>query len=40
VDNMWPLVLATAAMLAIALVAVYVPTRRAASVEPIGALRQ
>ena len=40
VDSMWPLVLATAAMLAIALVAVYVPTRRAARVEPIEALRQ
>jgi predicted permease len=40
VDSVWPLALATAAMLAIALVAAYVPTRRAASVEPIGALRQ
>jgi putative ABC transport system permease protein len=40
VDSLWPLVLATAAMFAIALVAAYVPTRRAASVEPIGALRQ
>jgi len=40
VESLWPLVLATATMLAIALVAAYVPTRRAASVEPIGALRQ
>ena len=40
VDSTWPLVLATAAMLAIALVAAYVPTRRAASIEPIEALRQ
>ena len=39
VDSIWPLVLATAAMLAIALIAAYVPTRRAAAVEPIGALR-
>jgi ABC-type antimicrobial peptide transport system permease subunit len=40
VDSIWPLVLATAAMLAIALVAAYVPVRRAAGVEPIEALRQ
>jgi predicted permease len=40
VESLWPLALATATMLAIALVAAYVPTRRAASVEPIGALRQ
>jgi ABC-type antimicrobial peptide transport system permease subunit len=39
-DSVWPLVLATAAMLAIALVAAYVPARRAARVEPIEALRQ
>jgi ABC-type lipoprotein release transport system permease subunit len=36
---MWPLVLATAAMLAIALVAAYVPARRAARVEPVEVLR-
>jgi hypothetical protein len=40
VDSVWPLVLATAAMLAIALVAAYVPARRAARVEPFEALRQ
>jgi len=39
-DSVWPLVLATAATLAIALVAAHVPTRRAARVEPIEALRQ
>jgi predicted permease len=39
VDSMWPLVLATAAMLAIALVAAYVPARRAARVEPVEVLR-
>jgi hypothetical protein len=39
VDSMWPLVLATAAMLAIAMVAAYVPARRAARVEPVEALR-
>jgi predicted permease len=38
-DSMWPLVLATATMLAIALVAAYVPARRAARVEPVEALR-
>jgi putative ABC transport system permease protein len=38
-DSVWPLVLATAAMLAIALVAAYVPARRAARVEPVEALR-
>ena len=38
-DSVWPLVLATAAMLAIALVAAYVPARRAARVEPVDALR-
>ena len=40
VDSMWPLVFATAATLAIALVAAFVPTGRAARVEPIEALRQ
>jgi putative ABC transport system permease protein len=39
-DSVWPLVLATAAMLVIALVAAYVPARRAARVEPVEALRQ
>jgi predicted permease len=39
-NRVWPLVLATAAMLAVALVAAYVPARRAACVEPIDALRQ
>ncbi len=39
-DSVWPLVLATVAMLAIALVAAYVPARRAARVEPVEALRQ
>ncbi|MDO8680674.1 MAG: ABC transporter permease [Acidobacteriota bacterium] len=39
VDSMWPFVLATATMLAIALVAAYVPARRAARVEPVEALR-
>jgi ABC-type antimicrobial peptide transport system permease subunit len=39
-DSGWPLVLATAAMLAIALVAAYLPARRAARVEPVEALRQ
>jgi putative ABC transport system permease protein len=38
-DDIWPLVLATAAMLAIALLAAYVPARRAARVEPAAALR-
>ena len=40
VDSMWPLVLAVATMLAITLVAAYVPARRAARVEPVEALRQ
>jgi ABC-type lipoprotein release transport system permease subunit len=40
VDTIWPLVLATAAMLAIGLVAAYLPARRAARVEPAEALRQ
>ena len=39
VDSMWPFVLATATMLAIALVAAYLPARRAARVEPVEALR-
>ena len=38
-DNMWPCVVAAATMLAIALIAAYVPARLAASVEPIEALR-
>jgi len=40
VESVWPLMLATGATLAIALVAAYVPTRRAARIEPIDALRQ
>jgi putative ABC transport system permease protein len=39
VDSMWPLVVAATTMLAIALVAAYVPARRAARVEPVEALR-
>jgi len=38
-DNMWSLVVAATTMLAIALVAAYVPARRAARVEPVEALR-
>ena len=40
VEGMWPFVLATATMLAIALVAAWLPALRAARVEPIEALRQ
>jgi len=39
VDSMWPFVLAIFTMLAIALLAAYLPARRAASVEPVEALR-
>ena len=39
-ESVWPLVFATAAILAIALVAAYVPARRAARVDPVEALRQ
>jgi hypothetical protein len=39
-DGMWPLMLATATMFAIALLAAYLPARRAAGVEPVEALRQ
>ena len=39
-ESVWPLVIATAAMLAVTLLAAYVPARRAARVEPIEALRQ
>jgi ABC-type antimicrobial peptide transport system permease subunit len=40
IDSVWPLVLASVEMLAIALVAAFLPVRRAAAVEPVGALRQ
>ena len=39
VESVWPLTAAAIAMLAIALVAAYVPARRAARVEPVEALR-
>jgi predicted permease len=39
-DDVWPLVLASATMLAIALVAAYLPARRAITVDPVEALRQ
>ena len=39
VDSVWPFVLATATMIAVALVAAYLPARRAAGVEPVEALR-
>lgn len=38
--GVWPLVLAATAMLATAMVAAYVPARRASKVEPVDALRQ
>jgi ABC-type antimicrobial peptide transport system permease subunit len=39
-DTVWPLVLASVTMLAIALVAAYLPARRAVRVDPVEALRQ
>lgn len=39
-DSVWPLVFATAMMLAIATVAAYLPARRASNVDPVDALRQ
>jgi ABC-type antimicrobial peptide transport system permease subunit len=38
-DSIWSLVVAVATMFAIALVAAYVPARRAARLEPVEALR-
>jgi ABC-type antimicrobial peptide transport system permease subunit len=38
-DNVWPFVLAAAAMLAVAFVAAYVPARRAARVDPLVTIR-
>lgn len=40
VDGVWPLVVAPVVMLTVALVAAYLPARRAASIEPVEALRQ
>jgi predicted permease len=39
-ESLWPLGVAAITMLAIALVAAYLPARRAASVEPVEALRR
>jgi ABC-type lipoprotein release transport system permease subunit len=39
-DSVWPALLAIATMFAVAFVAVYVPARRAARLEPVETLRQ